>query len=178
MQKRSDTEQLKCYISGMWWKRYSPGWSAQYSGSGPSGRRRKCRRGRSCSVSAAEIRDQTFRQSASSCLLSTQPAAPSAKWSDWRSCWRCFAVIYSHSGLARVTTDTSSEMRGAKNIQRQIRCEKKSWKVCNNSNGLYPRCQSWGTGLHVTGERRDSAELVRLCKTWDLKHASKPPSFQ
>lgn len=27
---------------------------------------------------------------------------------------------------------------------------KKSWKVCNNSNGLNPRCQSWGTGLHVT----------------------------
>lgn len=135
----------------MWWKRYSPGWSAQYSGSGPSGRRRKCRRGRSCSVSAAEIRDQTFRQSASSCLLSTQallrrvPNEATGEAADGVSQW-----FYSHSGLARVTTDTSSEMRGAKNIQRQIRCRKKSWKVCNNSNGLNPRCQSWGAGLHVT----------------------------
>lgn len=49
----------------------SPEWSAQYSGSDPSGRQHKCRRGQSCSVPAAEIRDQTFRYSVSSCLLST-----------------------------------------------------------------------------------------------------------
>lgn len=50
---------------------YSPGWSVQYTGSDPSGQQRTCRRGQSCSVPAAEIKDQTFRYSFLSCLLST-----------------------------------------------------------------------------------------------------------
>ncbi len=97
-------------------KPYSPGWSAQYSGSDPSGRRRKCRKGQSCSEPAAEIRDQTFRQSDLSCLLSAvaRHAVLSAKWSDWRSCWHCFSAIYSHTGLTWMTTDTFTEMRGWK----------------------------------------------------------------
>ena len=167
-----------CYISGMWWKHYSPGWSAQYSGSDPSGRRRKCRRGRSCSVSAAEIRDQTFRRSAWSCLLSTV-ARHSACCAECQTkrLEKLLTVFRSDLFPPRPRTGDNWHLlwdeRGE--IYTETDPMRKSWKVCNNSNGLNPRCQSYMW-------RTNSGTLLSWCHSLrpgtSKKRASKPPSFQ
>lgn len=94
-------------------KLYSPGWSALYSESDPSSRRHRCRRERSCSVQAAEIWHETFREPVPTCLLSTV-ARHSACSPEKKSLEEAADGVVQRSiptpGITRMTSDASSEM--------------------------------------------------------------------